>query len=168
MKKLIWGLLVAGLLSPLAQAAEVKVNWQEPDKYSDIRPGNETRDGFQQRVFKEFERMFAEHAKKLPDGYLLHVTVTDLDLAGEVRPMFARTLTDIRVIKELYWPRMSFSYTLKDAQGKEVAGGTENIKDMNFLMRAGAAPGYTSFEYEERMLRDWFHKKEKDKVFPVR
>ncbi|MBI3285405.1 MAG: DUF3016 domain-containing protein [Burkholderiales bacterium] len=169
MKKFIWGLLAAGLLGPAAQAAEVKVSWHEPEKFTDIRPnGYETRDAFQQRVFKEFDQMFAAQAQRLADGYLLEVTVTDLDLAGEVRPLFARTLNDIRVVKELYWPRMSFRYTLKDPQGKQLAAGKEDLKDMNFMMRAGVTPGYTSFGYEEHMLRDWFHKKERDKVFPLK
>lgn len=166
MKKLLLAACCAGMLGSLAQAGEVKVNWQEPDKYTDIRPGNETRAGFQGRVFKDFDQMFAELAKKLPDGYLWEVTVTDLDLAGEVRPMFARTLNDIRVIKELYWPRMSFSYTLKDPQGKLVVSAKEQIKDMNFMSHVGVYAGYSNFQYEERMLHDWFDKQQKAKVFP--
>lgn len=159
--------LMAMLVSP-AFAGEAKVNWQQPEKFTDIRPGNETRDGFQTRVFSNFSQMFSELAKKLPDGFQLEVTVTDLDLAGDVNGVSAMRARDIRIIKELYWPRMSFSYTLKDANNSIVASGKEDLKDMNFMSRIGIASGNSSFNYEETMLRDWFKKQQHEKIFPAR
>lgn len=159
---------IAGVMMGQAQAGEVKVTWQSPEKYTDVRPTNETKADFQARVFKELDEVFAELAKKLPDGYQWTVTVTDVDLAGEVRPFFRRSLNDVRVITDLYWPRMVFSYELKDVDGKTVASGKEDVKDMSFLMRSGFASGHTSLRYEEQMLHDWFKKQQRDKVFPER
>jgi hypothetical protein len=157
--------LMAALVAP-AFSGEAKVNWQQPEKFTDIRSGNETREGFQARVFKDFGQMFADLAKKLPDGYQLDITVTDLDLAGDVNGMHAMRARDIRIIKELYWPRMSFSYTLKDASNALVASGKEELKDMNFMSRVGIQTGNSSFNYEETMLRDWFNKQQKENIFP--
>ncbi|MFZ3000443.1 MAG: DUF3016 domain-containing protein [Undibacterium umbellatum] len=161
-------MLLAALMAGQAQAGEVKVTWQEPEKFTDIRPGNEFRSDFQGRLIKEFDSIFAEMAKKLPDGYQWDVTVTDVDLAGDVRPFFRTTMNEIRVIKDLYWPRMTFSFDLKDGEGKSVVSGTENLRDMNFLMHSNLAGSNNSFRYEEQMLRDWFKKQQRDKVFPVR
>lgn len=168
MKLIMSMILLATMMATQAQAGEVKVTWQEPEKFTDIRPGNESKSGFQARMIKELDQIFADMAKKLPDAYQWDVTVTDVDLAGDVRPFFRNTVDDIRVIKDLYWPRMTFSFNLKDEKGKSIASGTENIKDMNFLMRSGLATGNSSFRYEEQMLRDWFAKQQREKIFPSR
>ncbi|MFZ6875635.1 DUF3016 domain-containing protein [Undibacterium sp. Di27W] len=168
MKKICSIVFLAAALSAQAQAGEVKVAWQEPEKFTDIRPSNESKPDFQVRLIKEFDQIFADLAKKLPDGYQWDVTVTDVDLAGDVRPFFHHTMNDVRVIKDLYWPRMSFNFDLKDEQGKSIASGTENVKDMSFLFHVGVASGHSNFQYEEQMLRDWFGKQQRDKVFPTR
>ncbi len=161
-------LAMAMAMATQVQAGEVKVTWQEPEKYTDIRPGNESKSGFQERMIKEFDQIFADLAKKLPDAYQWDITVTDVDLAGDVRPFYRNTVGDIRIIKDLYWPRMTLTFDLKDEKGKSIASGTENIKDMNFLMRSGLATGNSAFRYEEQMLRDWFAKQQRDKIFPSR
>lgn len=168
MKKICTVMLLALAMVGPAYAGSARVSWQEPEKFTDIRPTNESKIGFQERVIKEFDRMFDDLAKKLPDGYVWEITVTDVDLAGDVRPFFTPMVNDVRVIRDLYWPRMSFRFDLKDEQGKTVASGTEDVKDMSFLMRLGVASGHTSFQYEEQMLRDWFNKQQKEKIFPVR
>ena len=74
---------------------------------------------------------------------------------------------DIRVIKALYWPRMSFDYKLTDGTGQLLVAGREDIKDMAFFDR-GVQLRLTRFSFEERMLRDWFGKMKREGKFPVR
>ena len=166
MKKFVSMLFVGIAMLAQAEAGEVKVTWQDPEKYTDIRPSNEIKADFKDRVIKELDLVFVDLAKKLPEGYQWDITVTDVDLAGDVRPFFHHGMNDVRVIKELYWPRMSFSYELKDAAGKSVASGKEDVKDMNFLMRRSLSTGTGGFQYEEQMLRDWFRRQQRDKIFP--
>ena len=168
MKKILMAILIAGAFPAVSLAGEAKVTWQEPEKFTDIRPGNELPGSFQERVIKEFDRMFADLAKELPDAYQWNVTVTDIDLAGEVRPQFRRTGNEVRVVKHLYWPRIAFDFDLKDPQRQTVASGKEDLNDMNFLMHVGLPTGHTGFPYEERMLRDWFHLQQQQKTFPAR
>jgi hypothetical protein len=165
-KKILFGLFLTNIIASLAFAGDAKVTWQEPEKYSDIRPSNESRDSFRERVFSEFNQIFSNLAKKLPDGYEMQVAVTDLDLAGDVNGMYSRLGRDIRVIKELYWPQMSFSYILKNEKGETVSSAKEHLKDMNFMTRAGMHSNGNSFEYEEKMLSDWFIAQQKMKKFP--
>ncbi len=168
MNNLLIAVCMACLTTAAAYAGEVKVAWQEPEHFTDIRPSHESRGGFQERVIKEFDQMFANLASRLPDGYRWNVTVTDLDLAGDIRPWFGRTLEEIRLVKDPYWPRMAFTYELLDSQGKTVASGKEDIADMNFLMHASTTTGRSSFPYEEHMLEDWFYAQQKEKAFPTR
>lgn len=168
MKKILWALLLAFLLPSASHAGDAKVTWHEPDKFTDIRPINETLGGFQKRVIEELDQVFADLAKELPNGYHWNVTVTDLDLAGDIRPRRSGTGEEIRVVKDVYWPRMSFNFDLKNPQGQTVASGNEDIADMNFLSHANPPNGHTSFPYERQMLRDWFYKQQNQKVFPTR
>ncbi|MDP2367753.1 DUF3016 domain-containing protein [Rhodoferax sp.] len=161
-------LLAAGVLTTHAQAGEVKLTWQEPEKYADIRSTGETRDAFQARVTEDLSKVFVDLAKKLPDGVTWIVTVTDVDLAGEVRPMMRLGISDIRVVKDGYWPRMSIRYSMLDAKGQVISEGQEDIKDMSFMFGKLVTSGNSSFQYEERMLRDWFKRQQRDKLFPAR
>lgn len=167
MKKILLG-VVATIITASAFAGEAKVTWQSPEKFTDIRAGNESRDGFQARVMKDFDQFFADLAKKLPDNYQWDITVTDLDLAGDVRGLRRRPGQDIRIIKEIDWPRMSFSYTLKNPANQVVVSGKEELKDMNFMSTSGMRTGNSSFYYEEKMLHDWFNKQQRAKIFPNR
>jgi hypothetical protein len=166
MKKLGLSIITALLAVGTACAGQAKVTWQEPDNYTDIREGNDLRDSFRQGLFRDFEMLFADLAKKLPGGYVFDVTVTDVDLAGEVNAMHFGLWQDIRVIKALYWPRMSLDYKLTDDAGQMLASGHEDIKDMAFFDR-GIQRRLTRFSFEERMLRDWFGKMQQDGRFPV-
>lgn len=149
-----------------AQAADVKVEWQDLSKFTDVRPSNETKLDFQARLVKEFDEIFASLGKRLPDNYTLSIHVNDLDLAGDVRPFFHSSLHDIRVMREIYWPRMNFDYELKDAQGNSVAKASASLSDMAYLNRINFAHN-SEFKYEEQMLRDWLFKLQREKIFPV-
>ena len=153
---------------PIANAGEVKLTWQDPDNYTDIRPSNETREGFREQVFQSLGQVFADLAKKLPDDVTWNVTVTDVDLAGDVRPGMRPGGGDIRIIKDIYWPRMSFNYTMIDAKGAVIAQGKEDIADMSFLMTRPFNISSSNFPYETKMLDDWFRKQVKNQRFPVK
>jgi hypothetical protein len=166
MRKTFCGLLMASMTASYAFAGEAKVTWLSPEKYSDIDPGNESRDNFKQRVFKDFNLIFSEMAKELPDGDQLEIVVSDLDLAGEVNRMHNRQNQDIRIVKEIHWPRITFSYALKNAKNELISSGKEDVKDMGFMSSIGTYSAKTSFSYEEKMLKDWFRAQQKMKKFP--
>ena len=143
-------------------AGSVKVEWQDPDSYTDIRPVNQTRSSYKRFVFKELEEQLTELADDLPDGHTLAMTVTDLDLAGQVWPgnfvgFGQSAASDVRLIRSLYIPRMSFSYTLTDAGGNTVQSAEVKLKDMMFMDRAARGFRSDSLTYEKTMLRDWFN-----------
>jgi hypothetical protein len=172
MKKLLFvtlslGLLSLGLsMSTDVHAGDAKVTWGDMDKFSDVDSRREMKQDFHERVQKEFGMVFSNLAKKLPTGYQLEVDVTDLDLAGEVRGQSIGFGLDIRVLREIYWPKMSFSYVLKDEKGAVVGSGKEELRDMNYLHNIRMPTGNTSFEYEEKMLQDWFRHQQRDNHFP--
>ncbi len=136
------------------QAGTSEVNWVNPDKYRDINSGNEPKTKYRERVFKDFEKHFAKMASELPDGHKLAVTVTDVDLAGDVN---AGGIDRLRIVTDLYFPRLKFTYELFDENGSKVKAGGTNLKDMNFLMGSNMRYRNKSLGYEKRMLDRWFN-----------
>lgn len=143
-------------------AAEIKVSWQTPEKFTDIRPGSGTKKAYQKKVITAFDKIWADFAGKLPAGYSLEILVTDLDLAGDVEPLFningaARSSNDIRVVKDIYFPRMTLDYVLYDSAKTEVGRATAvKIKDMGFMQSGNIGLKNREFAYEQRMLEKWF------------
>lgn len=144
--------------------AEIKVSWQNPEKFTDIRPGSGTKKAYQKRVITAFDKIWADLAAKLPAGYSLEVVVTDLDLAGDVEPLFhingaASGASDIRVVKDIYFPKMTLDYVLYDQTKTEVgrASGVK-IKDMGFMQSGNIGLKNREFAYEQLMLEKWFDK----------
>ena len=159
MKKLLLALSVMAVCSGVAQAGEAKVNWGKFDDFTDIVPSHASKELFREELQKEFALVFNHLAKKLPDGFELEVTVTDLDLAGDLRPGVWFGAHEVRVMREIYWPRMNFSFELRNEKKEVIATGKEELRDMDYLRRVRMPSGNTSFEFEEKMIQEWFKKK---------
>ncbi|MFT6691254.1 MAG: hypothetical protein ACJAXH_001779 [Colwellia sp.] len=158
MNKFMTGLLslVVVLISALtAQAAQVEVKWTNPDKYSDIDAGQGHRQHFKDRTFKAFEEHFAKMAKALPEQQKLVFDITNLDLAGDVN---FGGMKRIRIIKDIFFPRIEFSYQLLNADNTLVKSAEVSLKDMGFLMHSRLRHRNQTLGYEKDMLDDWFRK----------
>lgn len=139
----------------------VNIEWQNPKSYTDIRPSNQSKKRFQEATFKKIEKFLEKLAGKLPEGQKLKMTVTDLDLAGHVWPGHMAGMNntqDIRVIKRVDFPRMNFSYTLVDENGKMLKSGEEKLKDMSFQSHNLGRIHSDGLRYEKNMLEHWFKK----------
>ncbi len=145
-------LSVSFLFTPNAFAASSEVTWTDYKSYRDIDPGNEGRKQFRERTFKDLEKHFAKLASNLPEDHTLKIDVTDVDLAGDTN---AAGINRTRIIKQLYSPRMNFSYQLLNAKGEVVKSEDVVIRDMNF-MSGRLKYRNTSLPYEKKMLDDWF------------
>ncbi len=147
--------LIAVLISTQAIAATSEIKWVEPDKYRDIDAGEESKMKFRERVFTRFEKHFNKLADKLPEGQVLKIEVTDLDLAGST---LHGGMKRIRVIKSIHFPRIDFSYQLVDATGAELKSANVELKDMNFMMGSNLRYRNDFLGYEKKLLDDWFKK----------
>jgi len=134
-------------------AATSEVKWTNPDDYRDIRPGESHRKHFKERTFNTLEKHFAKLAEKLPEGQTLKIDVSNVDLAGDVNFGGARRY---RLIKEIYFPKMHFSYQVVDMNDVEISSGKADLKDMNFMSNSGLRYRNKSLGYEMKMLDDWF------------
>ncbi len=152
-----------GLLAVFAptHAAEVKITWEEPETYSDVKPTNESRKRFRERTLEDLEQHIVELASDLPESQVLSMTVTNVDLAGQVWPsQFVGFGTgggsDVRIIKRVDNARISFSYSLTDDSGKVLKSADVKLKDMSFLDNPSTFRQNEYLGYEKAMLKDWF------------
>jgi hypothetical protein len=143
-------------LAGLAQAGAVELRYIDADKFTDAGHG---------RSLEEVEAGLTRHLQQLGQAQLpvsrtLAIDITDIDLAGEVRP-WHRLWPDTRVMRgRADWPRISLRYTLREGD-RVVSEGKEDLADMAYLERSqwhGIEQG-SALGYERRMLSDWFHQR---------
>ncbi|MDO6692926.1 DUF3016 domain-containing protein [Aliiglaciecola sp. 3_MG-2023] len=141
--------------------ADVEITWENPKEFRDVKPTLQSRTKFREQTFEDLEEYINKLAEDLPDGQKLTMTVSDLDLAGEVWPSsFVGMGTgggEVRVVKQLDIPRMTFSYALTDASGTVLHSADEvKLKDMMFMDNANFLSKSDSLRYEKEMIKDWF------------
>ena len=156
MRNLKWvGTFVLAVFTwlPQTNAAEVEVEWQNSDKYRDVYAGSGSNSKFKKETFAMLDKHFALLAAKLPQGYSLKVQVNDLDLAGDIHH---GGMNQIRIIKDIFYPRIKFSYQLLSAQKEIVAENDVNLKDMNFMMSSSMRYSHSRLSHEKKMLDKWF------------
>lgn len=160
------GLLFAGACTTVKKPSKpprVSVTYAEPDKFTDVRerwPGTDKERESILEVLKEF---IVERAEEfLPAGQKLELTVRDVDLAGDFEPWRGMQLGEIRIVKEMYPPRIKFDFRITDLNGKELRKGQADLRDLAFMMRS-AYSKQESYRFEKEMLDDWFRSELRDR-----
>lgn len=150
------------------ESGRVHILWKSPKKYRDVRPSNQSPSSFREHVFNEFDEKLESLANDLPQGFILSLEVTNVDLAGNVSfgglsssigGNFGTGAGDIRVIERAFIPSMKFRYRILDENGNEVFSADEKIKDTSFLQTSLRRERERPFVYEKRMLERWYKSK---------
>ena len=148
-------LILSTLFIVSTLSATVEVIFENPEEYRDIDYG----DGNTRRGIKVHLPILEKHILKqgkrfLKEGQTLSMTITDVDLAGEYEPWRSPDFDDIRIVKDIYPPRISFSFELKDSEGTVLKSGEEKLVDMSFQYRVRIS-SYDDLFYDKEMITDW-------------
>lgn len=155
------GCAVAGRLlaaEPARPLAKVEVEFSHPEKFTDVK---ESASDFEnERGGGEYLPLLKEHLLHraqilLPAGQTLTVTFSDIDLAGDFEPWHGPQFDQVRILKDLYVPRLTFRFTLADASGKVLKEGERKLVDLAYQMRMTSGFRSDSLRYEKEMLSDW-------------
>ena len=154
-----WSLL---LVPHFARAeANLSVVFVSPEKYSDASYSSSFANAPDRAdVQRDIEQHLERLAKRaLPPGESVKIEVLDIDLAGRVEPMRSRLGgSDVRVIRDITWPRMKLRYTL--IRGDQVTPSREeSLSDLNFLSSFNRYPNGDRLRYEKAMLDRWFRER---------
>jgi Threonyl-tRNA synthetase len=139
----------------VAQAATVQIDWQNPEKFRDVRSTNESAERFRERVMGELTKAFEDGAKRLPADQTLHVAVSDVDLAGEVEYFHDNHPFGLRVLRRVDAPSMKIQYELRDANDRVIQSGEEKLRDLNYNQSSLLPLDRSPFKYEKDMIKSW-------------
>jgi hypothetical protein len=99
----------------------------------------------------------AAAAPYVPAATSLAITVTDVDMAGEFEAWRGPRFCDVRVMREIYAPRIRLTFRLADDTGRAIREGSRDLRDATYLTGA-AVLGSDPLRYEKALLRDWLRK----------
>jgi hypothetical protein len=159
--KIFFLLVGCSLFAMPSYAGQANITWTNTSRYTDIEPGTGTRKSTLAGVQKAIEDAFANAVTQLPVGYTFTADITNVDLAGQVNSplLFRPEMMSTRVLTNNYFPAITFSYTLMDAEGKIVLNENDFIlRDMDYLFSSNLASSSTPYYYEARMVREWLVK----------
>lgn len=134
----------------------VSVSWDDPADFTEIRySGNRWEAQRGNWVMQLAEHLRKQVGKALPEGQRVEIHITDIDLAGDYRPGQGMNTDHIRMMRDIYPPRMRFDYTRYDANGQIIAQGERKLSDMGYLSRSTTRFDSDKLAYEKRMIDEW-------------
>lgn len=143
----------------LTTVSAVSVDWTDPNQFSDIRYSGNRWEAAQGNWVVDLATYLQKQAgKKLVNGQQLHVTITDIRRAGMYEPGRGMNLDRVRIIKDIYPPRVTLNFTLKGADGQVISEGERKLVDGAFMMGSSPLSDTDPLRYEKRLLDDWVNK----------
>lgn len=98
-------------------------------------------------------------SRMLPPGDHLNIVITDIDRAGNFEPWRPGPMRNVRIVKDIYPPRIDLNFQLLDASGKVIREGTRKLRDPGFMYDGIAAPdSQDSLRYEKGLIARWLSK----------
>ncbi len=136
-------------------ASRVEVAFDHPEKFKDVRESSMQSDKDRDHLLGQIQSYVEEQAQRLvaPDQKLT-ITFTEIDMAGDFEPWRGPQWSDIRVVKDIYPPRIDLSYKLTDASGAVLREGTAQLRDLMFTSRM-TMDRNDPLRIEKDLLRDW-------------
>ena len=150
-------LALSVLFAPAWAEPNLSVVFVHPEKYTDASYSssfsNEQDRADVQREIALHLQSLTERA--LPSGDSLKIEILDIDLAGRVEPFRSRLGSEVRIIREISWPRIALRYTLIHG-AQAMPSREEQVSDLNYLSSFNRYPGGDRLRYEKAMLDRWF------------
>ena len=136
----------------------VSVDWTDPGQFSDLRFSNNRREAQQ----GDWVTTLAQHlqqaaAARLPEGQQMAVTITDIQRAGRFEPWMGMNYDHVRVMRDVYPPRMTLNVRITGADGQVLAEGERRLSDMGYLQRSSTTDT-DNLRFEKRMIDDWLRR----------
>lgn len=159
-------LLVAGAFAATpARAVEapptnVSVTYEHPNEFTEARKVRALAPSYLgDDYLGSLKTWLATRASKmLPPGERLDITVTDIDRAGSFEPWLGPRWQSVRIVKDIYPPRIDLRFRLTDAAGKVLREGTRTLRDPGFMYDNPARFGSGNLRYEKALLDRWLAK----------
>jgi hypothetical protein len=153
---LLLALLAAAALPAAPEPApRVSVTFRAPAEFADAAerfPGDPRDTAHLDRLRAHLVRA-AE--PRLPAGHRLEILFTAVDLAGEFEPWRGPQWGDVRIVRDIYPPRLGLEFRLLDPAGRLVRSGSRALSDLAFLLKITGGFRDDPLRHEKALLDDW-------------
>ena len=78
-------------------------------------------------------------------------------MAGEFEPWRGGGFDDVRIVKDLYPPRINLSFRVVNENGDIVAQGDRKLRDLNFMFGVRTTNS-DPLQHEKQLLSDWIRR----------
>ena len=137
----------------------VQVRWTDPAEFTELRQSRNRWDAERgDWVVDLAEYLRKQASSKLPEGQQMTVTITDIKRAGDYEPWQGPRLDDVRIMRNIYPPRINLQFTVTDAQGQVIDQGERKLVDNAYLYGATRLSDTDPLRYEKRLLDDWLRR----------
>lgn len=145
----------SGVVSADVSSDKVSVRLVNPDQFTEVRQNRNYGDVRDGSWLVDLQKYVVKQAgPRLAPGQHLDVSITDIKRAGDFEPWRGPSFADIRVVKEIYPPRIELNYVLKDGNGKTIHEGSSELSDLAFMRRI-VRDGSDPLRFEKRLIDDW-------------
>ncbi len=138
-----------------ASVPRITAEYVNAEKFTDFRDGIFDSEKGRQHLIEQINEHLASLGGRLPAGQRLEIRFTDINLAGDFEPWRGANFDEIRIMKDIYSPRMEFSYRVLDANGAVVREGTEKLSDLAYLMNISMVGSHDGLRHDKQLLTDW-------------
>jgi len=133
----------------------VSVTTADPAGFSDARNGPREPDRARRAWVDALCMHLSERAAAaLPEGQTLEVRLVDVQRAGGFEPARGPQAGQVRVVRDIYPPRIVLEFKRLAANGTVLQSGRRELSDPAFMER-GARGGADPLRYEKGLIDDW-------------
>lgn len=137
----------------------VAVSWNDPLDFSERPRGRDRYDAARATWVRELALHLRDQAtRSLPPGQRLEVVLLDVDRAGEYEPWHGPEVDDVRIMRDMYPPRIRLGFRHLDADGRVLAEGERRLVGSAHLIGSTMAQANDALRYEKRVLDDWLRR----------
>jgi hypothetical protein len=90
----------------------------------------------------------------IPANFKLLITIMDVDQAGDFEPWHGPSYDQIRIVKDVYPPRIALVFRVLDPEGNVVREGTRELRDPGFMSRL-VLDRNDPLRYEKELIDAW-------------
>ena len=149
--------LITTTAGAFADASRVSVNWAPINTLSEVKQNPTYRGWLRPEDWtKELSSYIRQRADaQLPPGQQLDVTIDDIKLAGDYEPWRGPNAQNIRIMKDIYPPRIDLHFRLIGADGKTLREGPAKLRDLSYLQNNVVPTETDPLRYDKHMIDTW-------------
>jgi hypothetical protein len=138
--------------------SRVSVTFVQPEQFTDARDGFLGSPRGTAALLAEIDDYLRTAGQRyVPAGLTLSLRITNIDLAGDFEPWRGPNFDRVRIMRDIYPPRVVLEFRLTDATGTVVKEGDRVLLDQFYLTSAAFSKGERLY-YDKLLLGDWLRR----------